>query len=215
MPDKFHRKTPAQPEKRRQKKTRQTLSMAAHRCAFPLRIGCLKTVADFIAWGQAAVRADTERRIAWESFHQKERDTKLHRQWQDACALFQYTLDHAYPADFWEGFATLLAGTSDNLEPYLAFLEADLYFFRSGYAKTKIIRGLKRLPLTSAQKSCLQNVVLRVVDKGFRREFRDYCRLARYIQSPDWLKEVETRLASDDPDIAVRAKWVLEACRKK
>ncbi len=111
--------------------------------------------------------------------------------------------------------ADLRAGRTTNLEKYLAFLEADPHFFRSGYAKSEVIRGLKRLPLTQTQQRRLQNVVLHVVDKGFRREFRDYCRLARYVQSADWLQELETRLSSRDPNQALRARWVLDACRKK
>ena len=115
----------------------------------------------------------------------------------------------------WEEIKNLQAGKTANLEKYLAFLEADPYFFRSGYVKSDVIRGLKRVALTYEQKGRLQSVVLRVVDKGFRREFRDYCRLARHVQTEDWLHEIETRLSSQDPNHALRAQWVLAACQQK
>jgi hypothetical protein len=171
--------------------------------------------AGFVAWGRAAERAHAEFDTAWQRYYRRMGDAQLYREQEEARLRWFYTLERAYPPGFWEGMQDLLAGKTDNLEIYLAFLEADLHFFRSGYAKSEVIRGLKRLPLTEVQKRRLQNVVLRVVDKDFRREFRDYCRLARTIQSEDWLREVEARLASCDPNHALRAQWVLEACRRR
>ena len=165
--------------------------------------------------GQAADRAKQEFDLAWERYRLDRGNEKLARDIDSARQLMWYTLERAYPPGFWEGMEALHAGKTDNLEIYLAFLEADPRFFRSGYAKSEVIRGVKRLLLTTSQQRRLQDVVLRVVDKGFRREFRDYCRLARQVQSADWLREVETRLSSSDPNHVLRAQWVLDACRKR
>jgi hypothetical protein len=213
MSHKFHRKTPAPTEKRSQKQIRATGQVPAEQP--PTAAWLPQENAGFVAWGQAAERASEEVRVAWVNYSPNWRDAKLRQAWEDARNLLCHTLQYAYPTGFGEGLEALLAGTSDNLEPYLAFLEADLHFFRSGYAKMKAIQGLKRIALTSAQKRRLQTVVLRVVDKGFRSEFRHYCHLARAVQTPDWLQEVETRLSSSDRHLALRARWVLEACRKK
>lgn len=170
--------------------------------------------ADFAAWGRAADRARTEYVVALKEFWYHRDNSEFRRGFDTAYQLLQYTLERAYTTGFWNGMRDLLAGESENIEPYIAFLEADLYFFGSGYMKEEVIKGLKRTPLTSSQQSRLRHVILTVVEKGFRREYRDYCRLARRIQTPEWLQEIEARLSSKDTGIALRAKWVLEACRK-
>jgi hypothetical protein len=170
---------------------------------------------DFAAWGRAADRADAEFALALKRHRRDIGDEKLVLAVDNARLLMWYTLERAYPAGFWEGLADLHSGKANNLEIYIAFLEADCHFHRSGYAKAEAIRGLKRVSLTSAQKLRLQEVVLRVVDKGFRREFRAYCHLARHIQSPDWLEEVRRRLLSTEPGQVLRARWVMEACLQK
>lgn len=169
--------------------------------------------ADFIAWGNAAERARGEFDALWRKY-KPQSDENIARALGVARNVWHYALDRAYPVGLWNGLGDLLAGKSENLEPYIAFLEADLYFFRSGYMKEEVIKGLKRTPLTESQRSRLQAAVLAVIEKGFRREFRDYCQLARRIQTAKWLQEIEARLSSKDTGIALRAKWVLEACRK-
>ena len=171
--------------------------------------------AGFAAWISAAERASQEYRDAWNNVKGHRGDKKLEQVLEDSCRLMAITAERAYPPGFWEGIDDLNAGKSDHLEIYIAFLEADAYFFGSGYTKAKIIRYLKWLPLTRLQQRRLQEVILRVTDKGFRREFRSYCRLARHVQSDDWLREVEARLESNDPNHALRAQWILDACLKK
>ncbi len=167
------------------------------------------------AWGQAANRAGREMLAAYDNhlFHKSDplSDTALGSAWE----LFGRTLEYAYPAGFWEGMEDLLAGNPVDLEPFIRFLEVDPFFFRSGYAKADALRGLKRAPLSADQIRRLQEVILHVVDAGFRREFRYYCRLARRIQTPDWLARVEERLASNRPGVAVRARLVLETCMQR
>jgi hypothetical protein len=168
-----------------------------------------------VVWGRAAERAKLEFDAAWKSYRSDLGDERLRRNAEVARQLMGYTLERAYPPGFWEGMPDLYASKTENLEAYIAFLEADLHFYRSGYAKSEAIRGVKRVPLTPAQQRRLQDVVLRVVDKGFRREFRDYCRLAKHVQSADWLIEVEARLSAHDPNQVLRAQWVLDACRRE
>lgn len=205
MPGQRIRKIPE-----RRQKSRATKNESPPHTPFAAWLPALD--ADFSAWGKAAEQAGLEFKAVWKKYQQHRGDEKLRQAVEDARHLWFYALERAYPPGFWEGIADLLAGKTESVEMYIAFLEADLHFFRSGYAKSEVIRGLKRLLLTSSQKRRLQTVVLRVIDRGFRREFRDYCRLARSVQSPDWLREIETRLSSSDPNHSLRARWVLDAC---
>jgi hypothetical protein len=113
------------------------------------------------------------------------------------------------------------------IETAIAFLDADPWFFRSGYEKQNIIRHLKRVPLSEAQRLRLARVVLAAIDghaagvpeshaggvreKGHRVEFRNFGRLACGIWSAFLDAEVARRMQSPDPGIRRRATWVAAA----
>jgi len=152
--------------------------------------------------------------MAWEAYYAHRSDEKREEH-EHAQALKLYTMVRAFPPGFSEGLVGLMAGKTENVEIYIRFLELDPYFFQSGYAKAYLIRYMKQLPFTTSQQRRLQDLILNVVKKGFRREFRSYCQLARYVQSDSWLLEVEALLASWDPNIALRSRWILAACRQR
>ena len=58
----------------------------------------------------------------------------------------------------------LAGGHVRFVEAAIAFLEADPWFFRSGYEKQNIIRHLKRAQLSAAQRERLARVVLAAID---------------------------------------------------
>jgi hypothetical protein len=106
------------------------------------------------------------------------------------------------------------------VETAIAFLEADPWFFRSGYEKQKIIQHLKRSPLTEPQRMRLARVVLMAIDglaggerrkTGDRVEFRHYGRLACGVWSDFLDEEVAARMQSRDAGIRRRATWVAAA----
>jgi hypothetical protein len=125
--------------------------------------------------------------------------------------------------DFWEKTAAALPSTDHDFMPGLAkgyvrfvetgiaFLEADPWFFRSGYEKQNIIRHLKRAQLTDTQRIRLARVVLAAIDGRDRVEFRHFGRLACGIWSDFLDEEVANRMQSPDPGIRRRATWVAEA----
>lgn len=113
----------------------------------------------------------------------------------------------------------LASGHLRCIETGIAFLEADPWFFRSGYEKQNIIRHLKRARLDSAQRMRLARVVLAAIDGHAagvpagrdRTEFRHFGRLACGIWSDFLDEEVAERMQSPDPGIRRRAVWVAEA----
>ena len=123
-----------------------------------------------------------------------------------------------------------------SIETAIVFLEADPWFFRSGYEKQKIIQHLKRSRLTERQRMRLARVVLAVIDglaggereksqaggeregpaeggreNGHRIEFRHYGRLACGIWSDFLDEEVAARMQSRDAGVRRRATWVAAA----
>jgi len=130
-------------------------------------------------------------------------------------ARFWEAIEAAYPPGFGHDAARLHAGDAAGLESTFAFLEADPFFFRTGYLKAALIRDIKRLSLTPPQAQRLQQVVLTVVDARNDREFRAFCRLARKVDAPALREQLTARLTSSDAGIRRRARWVLEALAQK
>jgi tetratricopeptide (TPR) repeat protein len=130
---------------------------------------------------------------------------------EQAVALYDQALEDAYPANFWENFDRLEKRDAAALDRAISFLEADPWFFRSGYIKEDLIRFICRLPISQADALRLQKVVLAAIDLRDRRDFRRYCKLAKRVQSKELRKQVEERIRSSDSGIRRRARWVLSA----
>jgi hypothetical protein len=119
-------------------------------------------------------------------------------------------VEAAYPPGFWDAYDALKRGDPSGAEEAIAFLEADPWFFRSGYTKEKLLLRLTRLELTPRQAQRLRHVVLAAVDFRDRREFRRFSRLARKVDSPDLRAALRERLHSPDEGVQRRAQWVLQ-----
>ncbi|MBB6051544.1 hypothetical protein [Armatimonas rosea] len=64
------------------------------------------------------------------------------------------------------------------------YLERDPYTQSSGYTKQKILRRLKRAPLTESQRERLREMLLLQVTRSRRREWQEYSRLALVLDTP-------------------------------
>ena len=115
-----------------------------------------------------------------------------------------------------------------SLETAIAFLEADPWFFRSGYEKLKIIQHQARAAQRDAtdaprgkcrgvRSACGHDRRPRPAGGGQEKsgrdrvEFRHFGRLACGIWSAFLDEEVANRMQSPDPGIRRRATWVAEA----
>ncbi len=129
----------------------------------------------------------------------------------EAIARFDLAIRRAYPPGFREAFDALRSGDLSGLEMAIAFLEADPFFFRSGYVKADLIALISRQPLTETQMSRLRQVVIAIVDRRDGREFRRYCHLARHVDDPELRRDLDARYRSEDANVRRRAAWVLAA----
>ena len=92
----------------------------------------------------------------------------------------------------------------------IEYLEKDPWKFGSGYQKADMIRLLRKLDLKPKQVDRLRKVLLSIVDKRDRREFRHYCLLARKLDSARLRRDLARRLQSPDKGIRRRAGWMLD-----
>jgi hypothetical protein len=133
---------------------------------------------------------------------------------QAACHAFRSNYDQlAFPGGLEAGLVRLKALEPDAVEIAIRFLEADPWFFRSGYIKEEIIRRLKHAPLTTAQRASLRAVVIRSVVVERTGLPRRLATLAPVVDSPEFRKEIETVAESSDRRIQLRAKQVLHNLR--
>jgi hypothetical protein len=81
--------------------------------------------------------------------------------WEDACRRFHAEYASlAFPGGLARAFSQLEAGDPTAIAMAVRFLEADLYFFRSGYHKEDFIKHLCKNPLSEDQKKRLREVIL-------------------------------------------------------
>ncbi len=129
--------------------------------------------------------------------------------------LWYAAMEAAYPDGFWEDVRKRRTGDAASLESVVSFLEADPYFFRSGYTKAWLIRGIKPPMLTPAYQKRLQQVVLALVDKRDDRDFRAFCKLARKVDDAGFREQLRQRADEGNFDVRRRAWWVLDALAQK
>lgn len=108
--------------------------------------------------------------------------------------------------------AQLRQGDPSPIPWVIAFLEADPWFFRSGYLKGNFLRLFRRYPLDAPKQQRLRSAILNTLDKGGRLEFGEARRLARRLDTPDFRKQVARFLDHPDPGTRERAQLILASC---
>lgn len=127
------------------------------------------------------------------------------QEWEEAALAW-----HAqrYPTErLWEdAFLTdLRASQRLAIEEAILYLEVDPWYFRSGYLKERLIRGLKAAELTGRDRRRLRNVIWRVAGGKNRREYRNYCSLAAVVGDADLIQSLEE--ITPERDLAAKGKF--------
>jgi hypothetical protein len=120
----------------------------------------------------------------------------------------------AYP----DGLADLVErlGTSDRdaVDAAIAWLTLDPFCLWSGYAKGRLMRRLAAAKLSTRQAAKVRAVLIDVIQRGPRQEFRDTCRLARAVNSEELRAELRRLEAHPDAGTRERAIWMLGSCER-
>jgi hypothetical protein len=136
------------------------------------------------------------------------------RRWLDAIKAFRAAYARVYPEDLQLVEQGALPASEVETADILDILEADPVFFRSGYMKEMLLGALKKRNLDRREAERVQSIILNLVCKTDRREFRRYCRLAARVDDASLRSELRTLEVAGDPDVRRRAMWVLSALRK-
>lgn len=132
-------------------------------------------------------------------------------EWRRCVEVFWAAMRDAAPMELEEATRQVRRGDPVGAEQVIEFLEADPYYFGSGYLKANLLRWLGRVPLNASQMQRLRAVVLKVVALGWRREFRRYCTFAKRLDAPPFRHELARLTASRDVEVSKRARRVLNA----
>jgi hypothetical protein len=133
------------------------------------------------------------------------RSARQKREWQEACRAFHACMARAYELATPEALQQIRAGAQPWRESALRFLEADPWFFRSGYMKGRIARALKHVAFTPAEVERVTAIVLAAVNGKDRQEFKEYCRLAKRVPNESLKAGLEKALKSNDRRTRSRA----------
>jgi hypothetical protein len=146
-----------------------------------------------------------------ETYAIREKGSDERRAWEKAASDFREHYNGlAFPSGLDRQQIRLKKLDPHAIEMAIQFLEADPWFFRSGYIKEEFTRRLKRAKLTGDQIARLNTVILSMVEREGRREFRSFCRLARAIHTPELIAELHDLIESPDEDISRRAEFMME-----
>src|SRR5512133_3867405 len=84
--------------------------------------------------------------------------------WSQASKVFFEQYDQlAFPGGLHREFELLRSADENAIEMAISFLEADPWYFRSGYYKEDMLRLLRKVPLTDEQRSRMRDLILKRV----------------------------------------------------
>lgn len=128
-----------------------------------------------------------------QTFHKRRESDGAWQEWSDTCrAVHRIKL----PTDFlWsdEHRDKVRSGDREAIDDTIVYLEADPWYFRSGYLKEWLLDNLRKAPLNEENKSRLRKVILNVAAGRNRREFRRYCLLAKKVTNEDFERTVKEK----------------------
>lgn len=146
------------------------------------------------------------------ALHEAVREDRGGQQHLSALKAFRATYALVYPdslRQFDQGTKTV---SEIDTADMLYFLEADPFFFRSGYMKEKLLTELKRRKLDSNEIEQLQAIMISVIQKPkHRREFLRYCRAAVNVDDDVFRSKLTAMEKSDELYVSLRANWMLAA----
>jgi hypothetical protein len=134
--------------------------------------------------------------------------------WREAAQTFHASYNAlAFPGGLAEEFELLRLGDLQAIELAVQYLEANPWYFRSGYHKVDMLKILSKHNLTDDPSARLRKVILdRVLGRPVR-EMRAYCRIAPQVSNRKFEAELIAITENSNRNAARHATWVLEYLR--
>lgn len=120
----------------------------------------------------------------------------------------------AYPADTTSLLRRVGTGDSTAIDEAIQWLRFDPFCLWSGYLKQRLMRSIASQRLSTRQAATIRSLLLEILPRGRREEFRDACRLARAVNDGDFRHSLREMTQTQDPDTNQRAIWMLSGCER-
>ena len=120
----------------------------------------------------------------------------------------------AHPSDPPDLVRRVRSGELAAIDEAIQWLRFDPFCLWSGYLKQKLMRSLASQKLSTRQATSIRQILLDVIGRGRREEFRDTCRLARAVNDPGFRSRLRELMTTSDLDTSQRARWMLEGCER-
>ena len=149
-----------------------------------------------------------------EMFRERSKSPEHMAAWQEAARAFHTAYDElAFPGSLSREFELLRVGDVTAIEMAIRFLEANPWFFRSGYYKADILKLLRKHALSDEQCTRMRKVILERVRGRPVREMRAYARFAPKVSTPHFEAEITNIAQNADRRAARHAQWVLDCLK--
>src|ERR1700730_4070306 len=146
-----------------------------------------------------------------EMFRERSKSPEHTAAWQEAARAFHTVCDRlAFPGGLSREFEQLRVGDLTAIEMAIRFLEANPWFFRSGYYKADILKLLRKHPLSDEKCARMRNVILERVRDRPVREMRAYARFAPKVSTPQFEAEITNIAENANRHSARHAQWGLD-----
>jgi hypothetical protein len=149
-----------------------------------------------------------------EKFRERSKSAEHQAAWQEAARTFHAAYEElAFPGGLSREFELLRAGDAAAIEMAVRYLEANPWYFRSGYHKADILKMLRKHELNADQCSRMRKVILERVRGRPVREMRSYARFAPKVSTEEFEEEIFNIAKNDDRHAARHAQWVLDCLK--
>jgi hypothetical protein len=149
-----------------------------------------------------------------DSFRDRSKSAEHAAAWEQATRAFHAAYDKlAFPGGLGREFELLREGDATAIEMAIQFLEANPWYFRSGYHKADILKALRKHPLSDDQRDRMRKVILERVRDRPLREMRAYARFAPRVSTPQFEAEMRQIAENANPHAARHAQWVLDCLK--
>lgn len=134
--------------------------------------------------------------------------------WQKAARAFHESYDKlAFPGGLSREFELLRNGDAAAIEMAIRYLEANPWYFRSGYYKADILKMLRKHSLNDDQCDRMRKLILERVRGLPVREMRAYARFAVKVSTPQFEAELIDIAGNTDRLAARHAQLVLDCLK--
>lgn len=157
----------------------------------------------------ASAKLDLLNKRINETVRTRDRGAEERDRWSRACAEFHTKYAELFYPGGDASLDALKRHESGAIQLGIDFLDADPHHFRSGYTKEEVWRRIRNAPLVAQDKSRLEGIAVRYLDRRISREFWAMARVMPVIASPDFWDRVRGLAESEDEPKKTRATYLL------